>query len=175
MRPWNVLLWLLLVGSISTLTLAAPPKRPQYKRIHQRALRKVLADDPSGAIADLGELDDTETDFLLTVANAQANQVDAAARALERALKRGLPPGRFIAGPRELLLPLRQRAPLLVLADGHTDRLIHGPMIGATTATTVLIWFYLKRHLPGLGILGPLFVSPLAALRAHEDASKADD
>jgi alkaline phosphatase D len=140
MRSWNVLLWLLLFCSLGTLTPAAPPKRPQYKRIHQKALRKVLADDPSGAIAELGELDDAETDFLLTVANAQANQLDDASRALERALERGLPPGRFLAGPRELLLPLRHRAPLLVLADSHAHRLIHGPMVGATTATTAMIW-----------------------------------
>ncbi len=50
-----------------------------------------------------------------------------------------------------------------------------GAMLVTELATTVLIWFYLKRHLPGMGILGPLFVSPLAALRAHEDAAQSDD
>lgn len=141
------LTWVVPVLIISLYATAhtAPPRRPQYKRIHQNSLRKVLADDPKGALAELGELDDPETDFLRAIVHVRANEFDKASRLVERALSHGLPPGRFLAGPRELLEPLYHQGPLRKLHDVHAHRLVHGPMVGATTSSTAAIWVRTAR------------------------------
>ena len=49
---------------------------------------------------------DAETEFMLPAAYAQAGDLAAAKASMKKALDFGLPPGRFLAGPREFFKPL---------------------------------------------------------------------
>ena len=80
--------------------------RGQYKRVHIRAMKQLLAGQAKPAEqwchTDLEERgDDPETLFCLTLAQAQLGQLDKATATVKKAVGAGLPLGRFLAGPRE--------------------------------------------------------------------------
>lgn len=92
--------------------------------------QKILADDPT----------DQESLFNLTIANCQLGQMEEAVASMMRALKAGLPFERFIAGPRELLEPLRETRQFKDLELELGIRQVHGPMVGAVTDHSAKIW-----------------------------------
>jgi alkaline phosphatase D len=91
--------------------------------------------------------DDPEFLYGLAVAHAQRGAVDVALRYTREALDAGLPPGRFQAGPRELLAPLRQAPGFSALIDqrGGGD-IVHGPLLGAVSDTEARCWVRTARE-----------------------------
>jgi len=121
------------------------PADGQYKRIHQHALKRIVRGEVGGAIEYLRGImkelpDDAESYFMLAVASAQTGETDQAEEFMNRAIELGTPPGRFIAGPRELLRPLHETQSHQQLLAEHLHLPVHGPMVGAVTDRSARIW-----------------------------------
>ena len=117
----------------------------QYKRVHQYALRLLINGEADGSEKFLEKHlakhpEDEETHFLLGVVTAQQGDAAAAANWLKKAVDLGLPPGRIVAGPRELLAEAIQQPALREIVEAQKSRPVHGPLIGSTTDTSVSIW-----------------------------------
>lgn len=129
----------------------APAKSPrQYKRIHQQALKQITDGNAARAVAALQDVirkrpDDAESRFMLTVALAQVGKIDEAVAAMQQAIKLGLPPARFIAGPRDLLAPIHARKEFKQLLEKPESLLVHGPLIGSVTDSSVSVWVRTSR------------------------------
>ncbi|MHC4996129.1 MAG: alkaline phosphatase D family protein [Planctomycetota bacterium] len=122
----------------------------QYKRYHQWFLRYVLEGKAGQAVGEIADYlredpEDGESYFILTLAHTQAGRLDEAIDSMGKALRRGVPVGRFIAGPRHLLKPLAEHTAYQKVLEAHQDQLIHGPMLGAITDSTVSIWVRTAR------------------------------
>jgi alkaline phosphatase D len=117
----------------------------QYKRRGQRQMLAILDGQPEKA-AELcrarlrSDPRDAESLFVLTVAQARMGQLDSAMETVARALDAGLPFGRFLAGPRDLLAPLTGTPAFRELADRQAVEIVHGPMLGAVTARRARFW-----------------------------------
>ncbi len=108
-------------------------------------MARLLDGDPQGTIDGREDFlalypDDAESYFLLTAAHTQLGNVDTAIGSMNAALVRGLPPQRFIAGPRHLFEPLRDQPEFVQLFDDFVTTPIHGPMLGAMTDHSVRVW-----------------------------------
>jgi len=121
--------------------------RSEIKRVGQYALRRILVDDSAGAVEYLeGLLRDhpgrhtAEIYFMLTMAHAQLGDLERAEAHMDDALEHGLPPGRFIAGPRRLFAPLHDRPRYQRLLEQHRHQPIHGPMLGDITPHSAKVW-----------------------------------
>lgn len=126
-------------------------RRRQYKRVHQLALRYLLLDRGSEArsfVDDFlsGAPDDAESAFVLGLLDIDSGNTDAAVAQFDQALERGLPPGRLIAGPRELLAPVADQPLLLQAIESFADKPVHGPLIGHTTDQSASFWFRTARE-----------------------------
>ena len=116
-----------------------------YKRRGQRQLLEILDGNPTRAIelADArlaNDPGDAESHFIRAVALTRLDQVDEAEGAMQAALDAGMPFGRFLAGPRDLLAPLAATASFALHAASPNNEIVHGPMLGAVTDTTAGIW-----------------------------------
>ena len=133
------------VGSLTAQAPGTILPEGEYKRIHQQALREILAGRLDEAVDTLQALleifpADAESHFMLTIAYARRGQLDQAAASMERALAAELPPGRFIAGPRDLLQPLARHPAYRQLLARQAGTVIHGPMIGDVTDAGARFW-----------------------------------
>lgn len=81
-----------------------------------------------------------ESRFGLILALAQAGELAAAERELQVLLDSGFPVDRFLAGPRDLIAPLRQTKTFQDRIAGRTHGLVHGPMLGAMRPDSVRVW-----------------------------------
>ena len=116
-----------------------------YKRRGQRQLLEILDGNPERAIeladARLAEdRADAESWFIKAVALSQLDRIDAAEAAMHAALDAGMPFGRFLAGPRELLAPLAATEGFALHAASPNNTILHGPMLGAVTDTSARVW-----------------------------------
>ena len=116
-----------------------------YGRRGQRQILHILDGKYEEAINDCekylaSEPNDLESLFNLTVARCQLKDSTGAARTMTTALERGLPFTRFLAGPRGLLDPLRNTEEFRRFAAQSELQLIHGPMLGSMTETSVRFW-----------------------------------
>jgi alkaline phosphatase D len=158
------------LGGVAGLSLLAPStairfgtdarsrsvrtSRPEtsYKYRGLRAMTMIDDGDVKKAIRYLNRQvsafpDAPEFLYGLAVAHAQRGAVDVALRHAREALDAGLPPGRFQAGPRELLAPLRQASGFSALIDqrGGSD-IVHGPLLGAVSDTEAQFWIRTARE-----------------------------
>ena len=83
---------------------------------------------------------DLECPFCLAVAYSTLKQPDKAMEYVKQAVAGGLPIGRFHAGPRNLLAPLTETNAFRDFAAARPVELIHGPVLGAMTDTSVKVW-----------------------------------
>ena len=116
-----------------------------YKRRGQRQLLEILDGNPARAIelADARLADDpadAESHFIRAVALTQLDRIDEAEAAMQAALDAGMPFGRFLAGPRDLLAPLAATATFALHAASPQNAIVHGPMLGAVTDTSARVW-----------------------------------
>ena len=120
-------------------------KEGQYKRVHQAALRFILRDESERSEEFLtGYLNknpgDEETLYMLGVLHVHRGKLEEGESFLRQAIDAGLPPGRLLAGPRDLLEPIQNSELLRTLRYDFRGRPVHGPLIGSTTATTFSAW-----------------------------------
>jgi alkaline phosphatase D len=117
------------------------------KRVGQYALRLIQTGRAEEAVryADgfrkqyPGRLDG-EMLFMRAAAQGQLGDADGAARSMRLAIEAGLPPERFLAGPRCLFEPLADHAAYVGLREQLRDAPVHGPMLGAMTDRGVRVW-----------------------------------
>ena len=155
-------------------------KEGQYKRVHQAALRFVLRGEiPRSEEFLKGYLEthpgDEETLYMLGVLNLRRGDTATGTDFLRRAVDEGLPAGRLIAGPRELLKPLWDSAMLKTIRRQHARELVHGPLIGSTTDSSVSVWGRTADETevrllvrPSVGT-GPLLGGPAVRSTSAED------
>jgi alkaline phosphatase D len=125
-----------------------PKKQPKFqpnKRIGQIELLPIVEGNPQKAVQlceGYLKLDPSHLESLynLTVAYGQLKDNRKALATMQRALKAGLPPGRFLAGPRDLLRPLAETPEFRQFAAQHAGQLVHGPMLGSVTGRSAKFW-----------------------------------
>ncbi len=116
-----------------------------YKRRGQRQLLEILDGNPGRAL-ELADAriavhpTDAESQFIRATALTQLDRIDEAEEAMRAALDAGMPPGRFLAGPRELLEPLAATDTFTAHAARPKNAIVHGPILGAVTDTSARIW-----------------------------------
>ncbi len=120
-------------------------KNPQYKRIHQKILKALVNGKLENARKTLKthverNPSDPEHWFLVTLVEAGAGNLEEAVVAMHRAIDLGLPPARFLAGPRNLLAPIRDTQDFKTVQAEFEHRPVHGPMLGDLSGTSVKVW-----------------------------------
>jgi len=155
---------IVILGALAgTCALAAPAKakpaakkapRPKpYKGIAIKFITMIAEGKPDQAIkaakAKLIEMPgDLETLYSLAVAYSVLKQPDKAMEYVKQAVDAGLPFARFYAGPRNLLAPLTASKAFRDFAVSHPVDLVHGPMLGAMTDTSVKVWVRCASEIP---------------------------
>lgn len=89
-----------------------------------------------------------ESLFNLTLAYCRTGELDKAWETMQRSLQAGLPPGRFLAGPRRLLRPLAETRRFKEFAAREARRLVHGPMLGCVTDRSAKFWVRTAEEVP---------------------------
>ena len=120
-------------------------KEGQYKRVHQTSLRLILRGELKKTQKFLEEYQsehsqDAETAYMLGMLHAKEGNIEAATESMKKALELGLPEGRLIAGPREMFKPLAETDLIKALTKAHSNRLVHGPLVGNVSGTTGSFW-----------------------------------
>ena len=116
-----------------------------YKRRGQRQLLAILDGEAENAIKWSKQRlsvdpHDLEALFTQTIAWCQQGQMNQAVSTMQTAVDGGLPVERFLAGPRHLLESLWQTEAFKSLTSLQPFRLIHGPMLGCVTESSVKVW-----------------------------------
>ncbi|MHC4177770.1 MAG: alkaline phosphatase D family protein [Planctomycetota bacterium] len=162
LRPTGLLAYIAVIlaaslAVVDTARAGEPPKKKpklqQTKRIGQSQIIPIVDGKPEKAVRncqDRLEADPNHLESLynLTIAYCQLKQNQKALAAMKRAIEAGLPPGRFIAGPRDLLAPLAETAEFRQFAAEHADRPIHGPMLGCVTDHGAKFWVRTADEVP---------------------------
>jgi alkaline phosphatase D len=125
----------------------------QYGRQGQRQMLDILDGRPEEAIKKCeqvlaSEPNDLESMFNLTVARCALKDYKGAAESMTRAVEGGMPFARFLAGPREMLKPLRETDEFRRYAARYKVQLIHGPMLGCLTDTSAKFWVRTVDEVP---------------------------
>lgn len=120
-------------------------KKGFYKRVHQTSLRLILRGETEKPKKFLEEYQaqypqDAETAYMLGIIAAQAGNIDSATESMKKALDLGLPAGRLVAGPREMLKPLAETELIRSLIKSHSNRPVHGPLVGNVTGSSASFW-----------------------------------
>ena len=155
-RTWYVTAFCSVVCAFLALGLAAKPKggkpkmaRPkpggQYKKLHRVLITKLASGDADAAIEGAeavlkGIPGDLESLYVLAAAHARKKDIETAMTYVAKAVEGGLPLGRFLAGPRDLLAPLTGSDAFKDFAKKHPVALVHGPMLGCVTDTSAKFW-----------------------------------
>jgi len=140
--------WLLLVGRTSSVYPVE-----QYKQQTRKMISLIVDGEVDEAIAKMNKYlvkrpGDAETLYALAVAYSQKQDIAKALEYVDRAVEAGLPFDRFIAGPRDLLAPLTGSDEFKALARKKGHELIHGPMLGCMTDTSVKVWVRTAEEVP---------------------------
>lgn len=120
-------------------------KEGQYKRVHQASLRLILRGELDKTEKFLTQYlarnpDDVESMYMLGILHGQKGNIAVAEAWMNKAVAAGLPEGRLIAGPREMMKPLAQTDLMTNLMKNHEQRLVHGPLVGNVTDSTASFW-----------------------------------
>jgi len=130
---------LAIVVLVATVQAEAPRvRRKGYKKSNRNQIAEIVHGNYDAAIEWYQDeldnyTDDLESLYGLAVAYTQMDDLDTAMRYVRRAVDAGLPFGRFLAGPRNLLAPLVESKAFREFATLHPVELVHGPMLGAVT------------------------------------------
>lgn len=154
-------------------------KANQYKRVHQSSLRFILRNklDETEAFLNgfLSEYpDDAESHYMLGILYGQRGDIDKAEEAFRKALAAGLPEGRVLAGPREMVAPLARTSLVQKLNEQFRRRLVHGPMLGNVTGDSVSLWMRTATESELVVIARPVNAPDQAPIRSTPTRSKAD-
>ena len=116
-----------------------------YKKKHRDRITMISVGEVDAALSWFEQYlaenpDDLEALFGLAVAHTQKGELDTAMSYVERSVDAGLPFGRYLAGPRELLEPLVSSRAFRKHRKRHPTELLHGPMLGAVTHDSARFW-----------------------------------
>jgi len=117
----------------------------EYKLQTRDAISLVVKGKLDAAVADMdGYLKkypgDLESMYGLAVAYSQKRDIARAIEYVKKAVDAGLPFGRFLAGPRDLLEPLTGSDEFKALIKKYGEDLVHGPMLGCVTDSGANFW-----------------------------------
>lgn len=126
---------------------------PQYKHKHRNAMSQILDSNCDGAIRVFeGFLtenpNDAESFYGLAVAYTQKQDIPKAMQYARQAVDAGLPFGRFLAGPRNLLKTLTDSNEFKQFAKKQNVNLVHGPMLGCVTGSSARLWVRTAEEIP---------------------------
>ncbi len=116
-----------------------------YKRRGQRAMLEIMKKNYSAAeeyCRDLLAKDPTDLEamFNLSAVLALQNRIDDAMTVVKKSVELGLPFGRYLAGPREILKPLVDSKPFKDIAAQFDIKILHGPMLGRVSSNGASFW-----------------------------------
>ncbi len=137
--------------------LQSPKFRPG--RLGQRQMLDIVEGRPRETVrlcrqALHEEPHDLESLFNLAVAWVQLGELDKALQSAERAVDAGLPPERFLAGPRDLLQRLTASDAFhRSIAIAHPP-LLHGPLLGSVTESSARFWIRTTHEVPVQVVVG---------------------
>jgi len=139
-----------LISMFSSCSLAA---EKQYKKISREAISKIVDGKIDKVIKDMKQTQkdlpgDLESLYVLAVAYAQQGNVYQAYEYAKKAIDDGLPIGRFLAGPRDLLKPLTDSVPFKKLEKKYDARLLHGPLLGCVNDSGAKFWVRTADEVP---------------------------
>ena len=140
-RTVGVVVVLIVVGA----TVA--PARAQHDP-QRNATRLIAKGNFDAARMELGkgEPGKPETHFVAMMAALKQGRTEEGVKRMQQAVAAGLPFGRLVAGPRDVLKPLYASDGYRKLARLHGPvDLVHGPMLGAVTDTAASIWLRTAR------------------------------
>jgi alkaline phosphatase D len=142
---WRKVLGLSAFVCLILLLLAVAILAADYKQQNRDAISQIVDAKHDKAISHFNSYlkkhpNDLESMYGLTVAYAQKNDIDKAISYAKQAIDAGLPFGRFLAGPRDLLQPLTDSPDFKQLAEKHPLELLHGPMLGCVTDSSAKFW-----------------------------------
>jgi len=109
----------------------------------RNATQAIASGDFKTAEKELAKADsaDPETLFVQTMLSLKQGNVAAAVESADAALNAGLPFSRLVVGPRDLLAPLTDTTAFRSWSNKHGQpMLLHGPMVGAVTDSSVSFW-----------------------------------
>ncbi len=120
-------------------------KENQYKRVHQSSLRFILRGELDKTEKFLDQYlakhpNDAETLYMLGILHGQRGNIETAEDFMARALSAGLPDGRLVAGPREMMQPLLGTKLLQDVLAKYSTLPVHGPLVGSVTNSSVSFW-----------------------------------
>lgn len=92
--------------------------------------------------------DNGEFYYIKAMAYSQLGDIDNAMAAVIKAVDNGVAFERFLAGPRNMFAPLTDSKEFRDYAAGYDIELIHGPMLGDVTASSVKVWVRTAHEAP---------------------------
>ncbi len=138
-----------------TLSLSVPAiyAVEQYKQVSRDTISRIVDGRHDNAIKRFEDYlkkhpEDIESLYGLAVAYAQKKDIDKAMAYVKQAVDAGLPFGRFLAGPRDLLKPLTDSTEFQELSKKHAVELLHGPMLGCVTDSSAKFWVRTTNKVP---------------------------
>ncbi len=175
-RRWLVPAATLLL-SLPVLVQAQPSD--QYKRRSQDTFTQIVKGNLSVAEDLLVRYKadypgDLEALFVETMLHAASGRIADALRVAQNAVAEGLPPGRFVAGPREMMTELRADPSWSRWIDSLDLPVLHGPMIGNLSPESVGVWLRTDRERRVIVEARSLF-DATSAVRSTETTTKAAD
>ena len=90
--------------------------------------------------------DDLESMYGLAMAWSGKGDYKKAMEYVEMAVSKGLPPGRFLAGPRDMFERLATYKPFLKYMEKVSSVLVHGPLLGSVTDRSASFWVRTSRE-----------------------------
>ena len=159
--------------------LAGAAKEPQYKQLARDDIARMVDGDVRNVFkrcrAYLEEHpDDLESLYCLAAAHARNGELEEAMAYVRRAVEAGLPFGRFLAGPRDLLKPLTESDPFKAFAAEHPVTVLHGPTLGCVTDHSATIWVRTGYETTVQVLVGPTkdLANPIASAVVRTDKEK---
>ncbi len=84
--------------------------------------------------------EDAEAFFVLSAAHTALEEFDSAMHYLHRSINAGMPPERFVAGPKDFFQHLQNTQKYKRWVRKQKISLVHGPMLGTVSDTSAIIW-----------------------------------
>ena len=149
-KTFRISLFVCITLSFSALAIYAAE---QYKQQSRNAISQIVDGKHDSAVKQFENYlkkhpGDLESLYGLAVAYAQKKDIDKAMAYAKQAVDAGLPFGRFLAGPRDLLKPLTDSIEFKKLAKKHAVELLHGPMLGCVTDSSAKFWVRTANEVP---------------------------
>ena len=141
----SIIFFLVFVFQVNSQTIIQAPDDEQYKKNPTNAMAFITKGDIEKAILKLKAYladypDDPESHYCMAVAYSVKNDINKSMEHVKMALLSGMPLERFIVGPANLLENLNHSPPFLEFKKGRYESLIHGPLLGDITSSSVKIW-----------------------------------